>query len=173
MATGSRVFAFRSNDAGAGNVVKLCGNYLIASAIESIAESLALAESQGLDRAEVMEMLNSTIFDCLIYRGYGQRIAQRDHRPGGFSLELGYKDVRLVRDTARLSGVPMPFGSVLHDRFLASYNRGSGDLDWSAVALDVSRDAGVQLQDREGEGRRTKVKKGRERGSKDDPKGDK
>ena len=33
-----------------------------------MAESLALAEAQGLDRNAVMEMLNSTIFDCLIYK---------------------------------------------------------------------------------------------------------
>lgn len=31
---------------------------------------------------QVMEMLSSTIFNCLIYKGYGQRISQRDHRPG-------------------------------------------------------------------------------------------
>lgn len=43
---------------------------MIASAIESISESLALAEANGLDRAEVMEMLSSTIFDCLIYKGW-------------------------------------------------------------------------------------------------------
>jgi 3-hydroxyisobutyrate dehydrogenase-like beta-hydroxyacid dehydrogenase len=43
-------------DAGAGNVVKLCGNFLIACSIESIAEALALAESNGLDRKKVGEL---------------------------------------------------------------------------------------------------------------------
>ena len=64
---------------GAANVVKLGGNFLIASAIEAMAESLALAEANGVDRVAMMEMLNSTIFDCLIYRGYGDRVAQRSH----------------------------------------------------------------------------------------------
>lgn len=36
-------------------------------------------------------MLSSTIFDCLIYKGYGQRVSERDHKPGGFALELGLK----------------------------------------------------------------------------------
>lgn len=69
LATGSDVFEFSRRDAGAGNVVKLCGNFLIASAIESIGEALALAENQGLNRVKVMSMLSDTIFDCLIYKG--------------------------------------------------------------------------------------------------------
>lgn len=66
-------------------------------------------------------------------------------KTGGFSLELGYKDVALVRETAKRSDMPMPFASLLHDRFLASFNKGRGELDWSAVALAISEDAGVRV----------------------------
>ena len=38
------------DDIGAANVVKLCGNFLIASSIESIAEAMALSEKHGVDR---------------------------------------------------------------------------------------------------------------------------
>ncbi len=146
LATGSHVFSFSDTDAGAGSVVKLCGNYLIASAIEGMGEALALAESQHLDREKVMGMLSTTIFDCLIYKGYGDRISRRDHRPGGFSLELGSKDVQLVMDTARRSKAPMPFASVLQDRFTAALNNPAlAGLDWSAVALDITTDAGVHV----------------------------
>ena len=71
MCTSTGVYEF-GPDPGAANVVKLCGNFLIASAIESMAESMALAEKNGVDRVELMHMLSSTIFDCLIYRGYGK-----------------------------------------------------------------------------------------------------
>lgn len=146
LATGSQVFEFGQEDAGAGSVVKLCGNFLIASAIESIGEALALAENQGLDRVEVMNMLSATIFDCLIYRGYGDRVSRRDHRPGGFALELGHKDVSLVFDTARRCKVPMPFASLLQDRFTSALNQpGLGGLDWSAIGIDISKNAGVNL----------------------------
>jgi 3-hydroxyisobutyrate dehydrogenase-like beta-hydroxyacid dehydrogenase len=40
-------------DPGAGNVVKLCGNFAIACAIEALAEALALAEKNGVDRTQV------------------------------------------------------------------------------------------------------------------------
>ncbi len=123
---------------GAANVVKLCGNFLIAvrityllsnynsfihsdcfvlqTSIESIAEAMALAEKNGVDRELVMNLLSSSIFNCLIFKGYGQRVSQRDHKPGGFSLELGYKDVSLVNKAARDVNVPMPFLSTFVDR---------------------------------------------------------
>ena len=149
-ANSNGIFRF-GEDPGAGNVVKICGNFLIASTIESCAEALSLAEKNGLDRQAVMSMLNSTIFDCLIYKGYGDRVAQRSHVPGdplvgpGFQLELGLKDVRLACDVARQVEAPMPFASVLHDRFLASTARGRGQMDWSAIGLSVSEEAGVDV----------------------------
>mmetsp|Transcript_4767 Transcript_4767/g.9558 ORF Transcript_4767/g.9558 Transcript_4767/m.9558 type:complete len:338 (-) Transcript_4767:51-1064(-) len=139
-----KVFPF-GNDPGAGNITKLCGNFLIATTIESLAESLALAEANGVDRVAVKDMLTSTIFDCLIYKGYGQRVSERDHKPGGFALELGLKDVSLVLDTAHKSGVPMPFGSVMKDNFTAAMSKGRKELDWSAMALHASENAGVDV----------------------------
>ena len=149
-ANANGVFEF-GEDPGAGNVVKICGNFLIASTIESCAEALSLAEKSGLDRSKVMTMLNTTIFDCLIYKGYGDRVAQRSHVPGeplvgpGFQLELGLKDVTLALDVAHKVNAPMPFASTLHDRFLGSLARGRGQMDWSAIALNVSEDAGVDV----------------------------
>lgn len=146
LSTGSQVFEFGNEDAGAGSVVKLCGNFLIASAIESIGEALALAENQGLDRVKVMKMFSATIFDCLIYEGYGDRVSRRDHRPGGFALEQGHKDVSLILDTARRSKVPMPFASLLQDRFTSALNQPClGGLDWSAIGIDISKNAGENL----------------------------
>lgn len=48
----------------------------------------------------MMQMLNSTIFDCLIYKGYGQRVSERDHLPypdAHFALELVREDQRRSR----------------------------------------------------------------------------
>lgn len=133
-------------DVGAANIVKLCGNFLIATSIESIAESMALAEKHGVDRVKVMELLSSTIFDCLIFKGYGQRVSQRDHRPGGFSLELGLKDVSLVSQAAKEASVPMPFLSTLLDRYTSAKAKGRSDFDWSAIGLNVAEDAGIDVK---------------------------
>lgn len=130
---------------GAANVVKLCGNFLIATSIESIAEAMALAEKNGVDRELVMNLLSSSIFNCLIFKGYGQRVSQRDHKPGGFSLELGYKDVSLVNKAARDVNVPMPFLSTLVDRFTSAKAKNRTDMDWSAIGLNVAEDAGIDI----------------------------
>eukprot|EP00397_Hematodinium_sp_SG-2012_P026833 GEMP01028153.1.p1 GENE.GEMP01028153.1~~GEMP01028153.1.p1 ORF type:complete len:167 (+),score=38.56 GEMP01028153.1:614-1114(+) len=114
-----------------------------------MSEAMALAENNGLCRERLMTMLNTSIFDCLIYRGYGSRIANRTHMQDGdhpgFSLELGRKDVHLIAQTAALSSTPMPFGSLLHDRYTAASNRGMGLLDWSSLGLLASIDAGIDV----------------------------
>jgi len=135
-------------DAGAANVVKLAGNFLIASAIESMGEALSLAEGCGVDREAVRALLTDTIFDCLIYKGYGQRVGRRDHAPyhmAHFALELGRKDVELVKRTAASVNVAMPVASILSDRFASAVAKGRSDLDWSAIGLASSEDAGVDV----------------------------
>lgn len=64
---------------------------------------------------------------------------------GGFSLELGLKDVTLVNQTARASDTPMPFLSVLLDRYTSAKARGRSDFDWSAIGLSIAEDAGVDV----------------------------
>lgn len=148
--TASGVIDF-GEDPGAANVVKLGGNFLIAAAIQSMAEATALAESHGVDREEFIKVMSSTIFDCLIYRGYGHRVAARDHFPypdAHFALDLGSKDVSLVHQAAVDARCPMPVASVIRDRFVASQNKGLGRLDWSALALGVSQDAGANVDER-------------------------
>ena len=142
-ATSTGVYEFGA-DAGAANVAKLCGNFLIAASSEALGESLALAEGHGVDREAVLAMLASTIFDCAIYRSYGGRVAGRDHAPGGFALHHGLNDVGLVQKAAQDARVPMPLGSLLVDQFTAASNDAAlAGLDWSALGLHVSKNAGV------------------------------
>jgi 3-hydroxyisobutyrate dehydrogenase-like beta-hydroxyacid dehydrogenase len=108
-----------------------------------MAECTILAEKNGVDRQKLIKLLSSTIFDCLIYKGYGDRVANRDHRPGGFSLDLGLKDMSLVSKAALDVSAPMPFLSHLMDRYVSSKAKGRGNMDWSAIALDVAESAGI------------------------------
>ena len=133
-------------EVGAANVVKLCGNFMIASAIETISESLALAEKNGIDKNAVADLFGKTLFACPVYQGYGKSIAAEKFEPAGFRLALGFKDVSLALSTATASSVPLPIGSLLHDRYLAAIAKGRGDLDWTAIALGVAEDAGIKPQ---------------------------
>jgi 3-hydroxyisobutyrate dehydrogenase-like beta-hydroxyacid dehydrogenase len=142
-AMGQAVFDF-GEDAGAANVVKISGNFLIAAAMEAMAEALVMAEKSGVDRAATIEMLSKSLFACPVYQGYGAAIARRRHSPAGFRLPLGAKDVDLVLKTAREVKAPMPVASLLRDRFLGALAKGRAELDWSAIALGARDDAGLE-----------------------------
>jgi 3-hydroxyisobutyrate dehydrogenase-like beta-hydroxyacid dehydrogenase len=139
---GQGIFDFGEEPASA-NVVKLAGNFLLASAIEALAEALTLGEKNGIDRTKLAEMLAGTLFACPAYQVYGRAIAQQHYRQAGFTVALGLKDLDLVLEAAAGSATPLPFASFLHDRFLAAIAKGRADLDWAAVSLGVAEDAGL------------------------------
>jgi 3-hydroxyisobutyrate dehydrogenase-like beta-hydroxyacid dehydrogenase len=130
------------DDPGAANVVKLACNFLLASAIEAMAEAFTLAEKNGIRRGLVADLLGQTIFDCPPYRNYGRQIAEQRYEPALFKLSLGLKDLNLVLQTAVSSDVPMPLATLLHDRFQDAADKGRGDLDWTGAAVEVSEAAG-------------------------------
>jgi 3-hydroxyisobutyrate dehydrogenase-like beta-hydroxyacid dehydrogenase len=127
----------------AANVVKVCGNFMIASAIQTMAEAMTLAQKNGIDAAKMMDMLAQTIFACPVYQGYGKALSEQRFEPAGFRMVLGLKDVNLALDTAAASTMPMPIASLLHDRLLANVARGRGEMDWLAVSLGIAEDAGL------------------------------
>lgn len=130
-------------DPGAANIVKLCGNFLILSATQAMAEAFALAEKSGIDRVALADFFGQTNFACPVYQSYGRTIAHRRYAPAGFKLALGMKDINLVRELAEKALVPMTFADVLHGRLLAALANGQSELDWTAIELQVAKNAGL------------------------------
>lgn len=127
------------------NVVKLCGNFLIASMIESLGEAFALARKSGVEAAALEEVLGGTLFaGSPIFSGYLAQVAGARFEPAGFTLRLGLKDVRLALAAADDAQAPMPAASLLRDRFLAAVARGHGELDWAAISALAAADAGLE-----------------------------
>ncbi len=126
----------------AANVVKLAGNFMLASTIEALAEAQTLARAWGVDPGTLMTVMNA-LFRSPIVENYGGAIAARRFEPAGFALALGLKDMRLALAAADARSVPMPFASCLHDRFLAAVGHGLGAIDWSGIARLVAADAGL------------------------------
>lgn len=139
-AIGQGVLDF-GDDPGTANVVKLCGNFMVASTVATLAEMLVLAEKNGVSRKAMAEMIGK--FSPL-HQGYASIMAEGRFEPPGFRLALGMKDINLILETARASVTPLPLASVLHDRWLASIAKGRESLDWSAVILDVAEEAGIK-----------------------------
>lgn len=143
-AMGQRVFDF-GTEPGAANVVKLCGNFLIATNIAAMSEAMTLAQKNGVERQALAELLTQTVFNAPAFHNYAPLVAAMHADQIGFELKLGYKDMRLVRDSAEHAEVPMPIGDVVRERFVSSMAKGRGEMDWSAICLAVAEEAGLTL----------------------------
>jgi len=140
-AIGQKTFVI-SDTPKAGNLVKLSGNFLIASVIESLGEAMALIGKAGVDRRQYLDILTSTLFDASVYKTYDGLIADGKFEPAGFAAPLGQKDIRLTLAAAEDLRVPMPLASLLRDRFLTLLAHGGDKLDWSAIGQLAAKDAG-------------------------------
>jgi len=140
-AMGQKTFSIGA-EAQAANLVKLSGNFLLASVIEGLGEAMALVGKAGVDRHQYLELLTSTLFTAPVYKTYGGLIAEGKFEPAGFAAPLGYKDIRLTLAAADDLRVPMPVASLLRDRFLTLLAQGGEALDWSGIGQLAARDAG-------------------------------
>jgi 3-hydroxyisobutyrate dehydrogenase-like beta-hydroxyacid dehydrogenase len=141
-AIGMKIFDFGALPENA-NVAKLAANFLIASAIEAMAEAFTLVSKNNGDADKLLEALGSTLFACPIYQNYGRQILDKKYAEPLFKLRLGQKDVRLVAETATESKTPMRFARVLQDRFSEATAHGLSDHDWTAIASEVEKEAGL------------------------------
>jgi 3-hydroxyisobutyrate dehydrogenase-like beta-hydroxyacid dehydrogenase len=132
------------DDPPAANVTKLAGNFLIAAAMESMAEAFALGEKNGVDPKELARIFGETLFSCPVYQSYGKTIAEGKFRPAGFGLLLGLKDMKLVLNTAAKARTPMPVANLVKDRLLSAAAKGREEWDWSALALGALESAGTE-----------------------------
>ncbi len=129
------------------NVMKLAGNFMLASAIEAMAEAYTLVRSHGISTELFHDAMAEGLFRSPIYQGYGRMIQAQRYEPAGFALQHGLKDVRLALRAAEEVAVPMPFGSVVHDQLLSAVARGWGSADWAALGRVAAADAGHPTND--------------------------
>ncbi|MFD7833234.1 NAD(P)-dependent oxidoreductase [Kitasatospora sp. NPDC059803] len=141
-AMGERTWHFGASPRQA-NTAKISTNFLLACAIESMAEACSLAEAHGVRPTDLVEMLTGTLFPGPVYSGYGAMVAERRYEPAGFRLPLGLKDVGLALEAGAARNVPLPFGGILRDAFLDALAHGDADKDWAAVAAVARRRAGL------------------------------
>jgi 3-hydroxyisobutyrate dehydrogenase-like beta-hydroxyacid dehydrogenase len=142
-AVGQKTFMIDEEPATA-NVVELTGNFLITTAIESLAEALAVVRKAKVDPDKFLEIITGSLFAAPVFRNYGGMIAKGQFEPVGFTLPLGFKDNRLILALAEETSTPMPMASLIHDRFLTAMAQGLSDADWSAIARISFRNAGLE-----------------------------
>jgi 3-hydroxyisobutyrate dehydrogenase-like beta-hydroxyacid dehydrogenase len=142
-AMGQKTFRF-GEKASSANLVKISGNFMIASTIETLSEAMALVAKGGLDQHQYLDFLTSTLFAAPIYKTYGTLIADKKFKPAGFAAPLGFKDTRLALAAGEGLRVPLPLANLVRDRFLRLLARGDETIDWSAISMLAAEDAGLQ-----------------------------
>jgi 3-hydroxyisobutyrate dehydrogenase-like beta-hydroxyacid dehydrogenase len=123
----------------AANTVKLCGNFLAASALEAIGESINLANSNGVDPQAMWSMFSQTLYNTPLYHTYSQLILRQQFEPAAFSMRLGLKDLNLVLELASQADESMPLAELLRTRMQRMVDQGRGEVDWSAVSMADSQ----------------------------------
>lgn len=141
-ALGQGVFPMGS--APQASLAKLLGNFMIASTIEMLGESLALAEKAGLDASRFLGMLSGTLFGAPVIKRYGQLVADTAFEPAGFQLALGLKDVNLALGAGEELRVPLPLASLVRERMLTALAQGRERFDWSGFASVIREAAGLE-----------------------------
>jgi 3-hydroxyisobutyrate dehydrogenase-like beta-hydroxyacid dehydrogenase len=130
-------------DPTAATVVKLAGNFMIASAIETMGEAFALLRKSGVEPAKFLEVMTGSLFAAPVYKNYGDIIANQRFQPAGFKVPLGLKDARLVLAAAEAAAAPMPIAGIVRDHLLTVLARGGQELDWSSLGRVPAENAGL------------------------------
>jgi 3-hydroxyisobutyrate dehydrogenase len=130
--------------AGAGQVVKLCNNLIVASEMVAIAEACATLEREGIDPAAAYDLLTSSTSDSAVMRRRFPIGGVRPEHPASdgyapmFTLDLLAKDLVLALELAGEAGVDVPLSRRALEVYQRAQRAGDGSLDYSAVYRAVN-----------------------------------
>lgn len=117
---------------GAGQIVKVAMNTLLALQVDAMAEALALVMKAGLKGEQLIEVMQSSMGRSGLLDLKSPLMVKGDYKPS-FPLRLMHKDLGLALDLANQLGVAMP--ATASAREVYNYVKGEAkeDLDYSAV----------------------------------------
>ena len=126
------------------SVVKLAGNFLIGSMLESLCEAFTLLRKNGIDPEPFHDLISRKLFRSPVYENYGSIALSGKFEPPAFKLALGLKDMTLALQAAQELRTPMPVLSAVHGNLLSAVARGQGDLDFASLIRVVGQNAGLK-----------------------------
>jgi len=123
---------------GAGSLAKLANQAIVATTMTAVAEALLLAERGGADPARVREALLGGFADSTILRQHGQRMVEGSFAPGG-PAKYQLKDTSTALACAAYLALVLPVLQQVDSLFGGLVSHGGGDLDHSAILLELRR----------------------------------
>lgn len=118
--------------AGAGQVTKAANQIVTGMGVLAVAEAYAFAAKNGVDRSKVREALLGGFAYSKILENHGQRMIDRNFKPG-FKSWMHEKDLNIVMQTAHELGLCLPGSAATAQMFNAMVGSGLGEEDSIAV----------------------------------------
>lgn len=124
------------------HAVKLGGNFLISAMIHSLGEAFVYADSQGIAPETFFETVNSALFQSPYYAAYAKVMLNPPDTPGA-TMELGEKDLQLLRQAAASRGVHLSLADQLAGMFAEARKAGLSHEDWAAGQYRMAQQRAV------------------------------
>lgn len=112
-------------------MAKLIVNFLVASAMDLIGQTVAWGERAGISSELVSQILNG-FFANPAARDYIVKIGQRDFDTAGFTVSGGLKDVRLIMEAAGDLKLSLSSAEALRAKLEWAVASGWQEKDWSS-----------------------------------------
>jgi 2-hydroxy-3-oxopropionate reductase len=131
-------------DSGAGQVAKAANQIMVAAQMAAMGELLIFARKAGVDPQKVVDAIKAGAAQCWTLDVKPPRLFAGNRAPG-FKAYMQLKDLRIVMDTAREYGMPLPSATANTKLFEQMIEMGMGELDNSAVIGVIEKLAGTNL----------------------------
>ena len=119
-------------DAGSGQIAKAANQVMVAAQMVAMGELMILAKKSGADPVRVVQAIQGGAAQCWALDVKPERLFAGNRKPG-FKAYMQEKDLKIVMDTAREYGAPLPAAGLHTQLFGAMLQMGMKDLDNSAV----------------------------------------
>lgn len=114
------------------NVVKICMNYFLVTAIETIGELYTFAEKSEVSPS-ILNSLFHTVFAHPAFKLYVDKISLRDFDDVNFDIKGGFKDINLFQQAFAHAGVVPEIANIIKDKFIIALAHHMEQKDWSAI----------------------------------------
>lgn len=118
--------------AGAGQVVKVCNQIVVAVVIEAVSEALVLGAKAGVDPARIAEVLQGGLAATRVLEMRRDNFLSGQFTPG-FRVGLHLKDLKNALELAREINVPLPAAAMVDQMMRALAADGRADYDHSGL----------------------------------------
>lgn len=126
-------------------VWKIAHNTMFGVVIQNLCEITVLAEKAGIPRHLFLESINDSVLGSMYTRYKTPVLTNLNFEQVTFTPELLLKDMDLGMAAAKAHGVVMPSAAATRESIARMVGRGYGDIDFSALLIEVAKDSGLEL----------------------------